>query len=173
MFTLTPIGEPLSTPPPLTRYQCTFHWLPKHSPSRATSPGGVSALDCGTQLTEAEDEQLRGSIVYDTLNGRFLRSGDLVTLPTDDPQKKPLPHPDLLRLHTALARVIRCAAQAYDGDGEGDEEEGEEDPEAEKEECPIKPVFYDWTHGFPVGNAFLTGLAGEIRDRPRLDGREV
>jgi len=145
MFALTPVGDPLSTPPPLTRYQCTFHWLPKYSPSHATSAGGVSVLDCGTQLTEAEDEQLRGSIVYDTLNGRFLRSGDLVTLSTDDPVKRPLPHPDLLRLHAALARVIRCAAQAYDGDEEENEEDGEEDPEHE-----YSPVnYYQWLVPLP------------------------
>jgi len=51
---------------------------------------------------------------------------------------------------------------------DGDREEDEEDPEAEKEECPIRPVFYDWIHGFPVGDAFL--VASEIQDKSRLDG---
>ena len=89
-------------------------------------------LDCGTQLTEAEDEQLSNTAIH-----RLIRSGDLITLSTDDPQNKPLPHPDLLRLHAALARVVRCAAQAYDGDEGEDEEGGEEGPEAEEEGDPI------------------------------------
>ena len=130
MFTLTPVGDPLSIPAPLTQYQCTFHWLPKHSPSSATIAGGASVLDCGTQLTEAEDEQLSSTAIFNTEIHRLIRSGDLITLSTDDPQNKPLPHPDLLRLHAALARVVRCAAQAYDGDEGEAEEWGEEGREA-------------------------------------------
>jgi len=75
-----------------------------------------------------------------------------------------LPHPDLLRLHTALARLVRCPAQA--GGRQGGGSRGEE-------EYPIKPVFYDWTHGFPVGSAFLAGLTGEVQDKFMLDGIEA
>ena len=73
----------------------------------------------------------------------MLTTGIVVRLVITDPAKRPLPHPDLLRLHAALSRVVRCAAAAepkitgYDEDGE--EEEGVEghlpvhgDPEAAK-----------------------------------------
>ena len=75
----------------------------------------------------------------------MLTTGIVVRLVITDPAKRPLPHPDLLRLHAALSRVVRCAAAAepkitgYDEDSEEEEEEGVEenlpvhgDPEAAK-----------------------------------------
>jgi len=43
---------------------------------------------------------------------KALETGTVIRLTTTDPQKYPLPHPDLLRLHAALSRVVRCAAAA-------------------------------------------------------------
>jgi len=47
-------------------------------------------------------------------NMQFQRliTGSKIRLTTSDPVKYPLPHPDLLRLHAALTRVVRCTAAA-------------------------------------------------------------
>ncbi|KAF8422265.1 hypothetical protein EV426DRAFT_606743 [Tirmania nivea] len=129
MFTLTPIGDPLASGGDLDAYDVAFHWLPRHRQS--AHPDLSQVLDITTQLTEAEDEEISTSWLINQRKGERLISGSIFHLQTPDPKVYPLPHPDLLRLHAALSRVVRCAGAS--GEKQGDDYCGEE----EDDECPL------------------------------------
>jgi len=82
-------------------------------------------------MSTSEDEEVSDSFFYDRRLGRRLESGMVVRLETKDGMKWPLPHPDLLRLHGAVARVVRCAGATrqrrlqFGDEGDEEEEEGE------------------------------------------------
>ena len=156
---LEPVGDPLSIfdnpdpadPPVLTHYDVIFSYLPSHR-----TPAGPAGWDqtsvtqtepiATLQYTEHTDPVLsRLGLLRRGTSWEVLTTGTVIRLVTTDPAKRPLPHPDLLRLHAALSRVVRCAAAAepkitgYDEDSEEEEEEGVEenlpvhgDPEAAK-----------------------------------------
>jgi len=80
-----------------------------------------------------------------------LTTRTVIHLVTNDPGKYPLPHPELLRLHAALSRVLMCAAS---GGQEMLELEDDESPdisvdEQEEEhsilEEPVAPLATSYT----------------------------
>lgn len=87
---------------------------------------------------------------------KYLISGTRFTLSTSDPIRWPLPHPDLLRLHAGLSRVVRCV-----GAGGGREvDEWETDDELVDEEVVGSEL--DYTASLPEsvgGGEFLTQSA--------------
>ncbi|KAF8427938.1 hypothetical protein EV426DRAFT_571940 [Tirmania nivea] len=101
----------------------------------------TQVLDPGNQMAEEADEDLDG--VQLARMTRELRpvckctgprksgmnpvgTGLIFTLTTHDPEKYPLPHPDLLLLHAAVMRVARAAGAApLDEDYDWGTEEGE------------------------------------------------
>ena len=102
----------------------------------ATSPrcstGFVAVLDVTTQMTEEEDEDISTTWLLNQRTKKRLVSGNILHLQTPDPKVYPLPHPDLLRLHASISRVVRCAGASREKQGDdycGDEEE--------EEECPL------------------------------------
>ena len=130
MFTLTPIGDPLALGGDLAAYDIVFDWLPRHR--HAADPDHSQVLDSGAQLTEAEDEEISTAWLMDQRTGARLVSGSIFHLHTPDPKVYPLPHPDLLRLHAAISRVVRCAGAS--GEKQGDDYCGDEEGE---NECPL------------------------------------
>ncbi|KAF8460434.1 hypothetical protein BDZ91DRAFT_739319 [Kalaharituber pfeilii] len=120
LIVLEPIGDPLSifeTNPNalLTRYTVRFSCLSKNV-ANPTAPGAVpdltQVLDPGTPLSHAQDPDIQSAWVFDASRGRLLQDGDEIVLETEDATRYPLPHPHLLILHAALARLVRCAAAA-------------------------------------------------------------
>ncbi|KAF8417688.1 hypothetical protein EV426DRAFT_356126 [Tirmania nivea] len=127
-----------TTGPLLTSYDILFSYLPSHPSSSEwnltsfCTPNPLFTL----QHTEesdpklAECELMRNPLPIDgesraARRGRreFLATGTKLTMTTSDPIRWPLPHPDLLRLHAGLSRVVRCAG----GGSTGDHVLGEED----------------------------------------------
>jgi len=113
----------------LTDYDVVFNWLPRHHQS--DHPDLTQVLNISTQMTEDEDEQISDEFLLRNYNtGVRVTSGTVLHFHTNDPHKHPLPHPDLLRLHAAISRVVRCAGASGEiqGDDYCGEEEEDEDP---------------------------------------------
>ena len=145
---LEPVGDPLAvfespnaSPTPILRhYDVIFSYLPSHRrPSEASGWDHNTLVQAvpipSLQYSEDEDPILNGIYIVRLGEGGQIRqqrgppqevvTGMRIRLMTLDPVKYPLPHPDLLRLHAALSRVVRCAAAAEPeqfGDGGDDEE---------------------------------------------------
>ena len=136
-----------TTPPQLTTYDILFSYLPSH-PTTTTSSAAWDLTSFefpntplfALQHTEETDPDLaecmlvripsRGGGDGERGQPEFLRTGTRVTLSTKDAVRWPLPHPDLLRLHAGLSRVVRCAgAGAAGAEGEGVWEEEEQEAE--------------------------------------------
>ncbi|RPB21774.1 hypothetical protein L211DRAFT_888700 [Terfezia boudieri ATCC MYA-4762] len=139
---LEPVGDPLSIFATgganvlLTHYDVVFSFVPSHRPPSQKTGWDPSTLIqlaplSSLQFNENEDPLLqeicimrRTTIVpplpsapgteakEPTREWKQLRTGTVIRLVTNDPVKYPLPHPDLLSLHAALSRVMRCAAAA-------------------------------------------------------------
>ncbi|KAF8457670.1 hypothetical protein BGX38DRAFT_719450 [Terfezia claveryi] len=96
-------------------------------PSTLIQLAPISSL----QFSESEDPLLQGICIMRRTNivpplpsapgteakeptpkWKKLRTGAVIRLVTNDSVKYLLPHPDLLSLHAALSRVVRCAAAA-------------------------------------------------------------
>ncbi|KAF8451490.1 hypothetical protein BGX38DRAFT_1182407, partial [Terfezia claveryi] len=124
VFTLIPVGDPLAgiSDSELTSYDVSFQWLPKRRPAPVDL---TQVLNQGPQLTEEEDPDISGPFVINRRTNTGLVSGTIIRLHTSDPTNHPLPHPDLLRLHAAIARVVRCAGAS--GEKQGDDYCGEDD----------------------------------------------
>ena len=125
MFTLVPVGDPLagiSDYSELTSYDVSFQWLPQRRPAPVDL---TQVLNPGQQLREEEDPDISGPFVINHRTNTRLVSGTVIRLHTSDPTNYPLPHPDLLRLHAAIARVVRCAGAS--GEKQGDDYCGEDD----------------------------------------------
>lgn len=151
---LEPIGDPLSIfdaaanvhpHPQLTSYRVRITYLPLHrAPSKGWDLTTVGYSGTPVPLMEDEDSDLCWRVGTDLAQGHegelvFLRSGMVIMLSTDDPVKRPLPHPDLLRLHSGLSRVVRGAgAGAGDDDEDWDDSDWweEEETEVDRENDP-------------------------------------
>ncbi|RPB24369.1 hypothetical protein L211DRAFT_868103 [Terfezia boudieri ATCC MYA-4762] len=129
--TLTPVGDPLSTLTDggaLEGYDVLFELLPRHKRDKYLDLSEVGGDSAGVRMLESEDQGINDAFFYDRRQGRRLVSGMVIKLETRDARKWPLPHPDLLRLHGAIARVVRCAGASGERNSEMEfEEEGEED----------------------------------------------
>ncbi|KAF8422181.1 hypothetical protein EV426DRAFT_575241 [Tirmania nivea] len=129
--TLTPVGDPLSTLTDggvLEGYDVLFELLPRHKRDKYLDLSEVGGDSVGVRMLESEDQGINDAIFYDRRQGRRLVSGMVIRLETRDARKWPLPHPDLLRLHGAIARVVRCAGASGERNSEMEfEEEQEED----------------------------------------------
>ncbi|KAF8464165.1 hypothetical protein BDZ91DRAFT_267226 [Kalaharituber pfeilii] len=163
LFTLTPIGDPLTFPPPLTAYDCIFKWMPGYTRAALDL---TQVLDPGTPLSEQDDPDLQKASIPDFRSRQarhggevvmLRKSGDIITLRTIDPEGMPLPHPDLLRLQAALAEVVRCAgAASEEAEFEDDEDSldnwdvGENNQENEEFEVEFKVVNDDLESGHEV-----------------------
>jgi len=80
-------------------------------------------LDAGEPLDEEDDEELIHAYPIDRYMGdgprlrrttrrpafEMLQSGFILRITTSDPNRHPLPHPDLLTTHSAIMRVARAA----------------------------------------------------------------
>lgn len=68
-------------------------------------------------MTDVFDENLDRSIsdakLYNFRNNTTVRSGDVITLKTDDPEKKPLPSMDLLEMQWVLHRLTALCGRVY------------------------------------------------------------
>lgn len=151
---LEPIGDPLSIfdapahvhpHPQLTSYQVRITYLPLHrAPSKGWDLTTAGYSGAPVPVMEDEDSDLCWRVGTDLAEGHegelvFLRSGMVILLRTDDPVKRPLPHPDLLRLHAGLSRVVRGAgAGAGDDDEDWDDSDWweEEETEVDRENNP-------------------------------------
>ncbi|KAF8416557.1 hypothetical protein EV426DRAFT_417183 [Tirmania nivea] len=130
VFTLIPIGDPLagiSDCSEFTSYSVTFQWLPKH---RHPQLDLTQVSNPGQHMGEEEDSTVSGPFVFNHRTNTRLVSGTVIRLHTSDPISHPLPHPDLLRLHAAIARVVRCAGAS--GEKQGDDYCGEDEEEWEE-----------------------------------------
>jgi len=114
-FTLVPIGDPLAALEQpgvgLMEYSCRFQWMPRRNYGDGVDLSRVS--EQGTQLGEDEDKEVSGFVFDKRVNQRVV-SGHVVHLRTSDPKRYPLPHPDLLRLHAAIAGVVRCSGASME-----------------------------------------------------------
>jgi hypothetical protein len=110
-------------------YLVRLHKLPgyTHTPSQSNIPINYSPI----QLTEDEDQSIVDILIANRSPRYELQTGVTIRLTTDDPQQRPLPDPQLLRLHAALSRVVRMAGRAgvmeweWDDSGDGGAEEYE------------------------------------------------
>jgi len=139
---LEPVGDPLaifaagSDHVLLTHYDVVFSFIPCHRPPSSKAGWDLSTLIqlaplSALQFNEDEDPLLQEIIIMrrttrappqppstgeeakpPVQGWKQLTTGTVIRLVTNDPEKYPLPHPDLLRLHAALSRVVRCAASA-------------------------------------------------------------
>ena len=133
MITLTPVGDPLSTlvaGDVLEGYDVLFEILPRHKRDMYLDLSEVGGKSVGVRMSESEDEEVSDTFFYDRRQGRRLVSGMVIRLQTRDGRQWPLPHPDLLRLHGAIARVVRCAGASGEigwGGAQFEDEEIEEE----------------------------------------------
>ena len=139
---LEPVGDPLAIFAAgndhafLTHYDVVFSFVPSHRPPSSKAGWDPSTLIqlvplSDLQFNEDEDPLLQeicimrrttrapplppstGEKGKPPVQGwKQLTTGTVIRLVTNDPGKYPLPHPDLLRLHAALSRVVRCTASA-------------------------------------------------------------
>ena len=146
---LEPIGDPLSIfidststtpegtmqPPLLTAYDVMFSFVPGHRPPSASTGWDLQTLIQTPPLSTLQHTESTDPIISRRRIVRVLQipnpddstqetlspltSGTVIRLVTPDPIQLPLPHPDLLRLHAALSRVVRCAGAALDDADEG------------------------------------------------------
>ncbi|KAF8446701.1 hypothetical protein BGX38DRAFT_1192771 [Terfezia claveryi] len=178
---LEPLGDHLAifdtpitsstTNPLLTSYDIIFSYLPSHPTSSEWDLTSFSTLTplSTLQLTEESDSTLEECrLIRHPLrlegesrmarDGRmkYLESGTRVTLSTSDPIRWPLPHPDLLRLHAGLSRVVRCSGAG----GGGEVDEWETDDELVDEEVVGSELDYTASQTESVGSEeFLTQSA--------------
>lgn len=143
---LEPIGDPLAnTIGPLESYSVRLSYLPahrRHQPpasanASAQEPPLVLPLPTNQYSTKRDDPSLRGMAIsqllfspedsQEVVGTRLMQTGDVIVLRTEDPVKLPLPHPDLLTLHAALSRVVRCAGAGQGYEPEWWEEEDDMD----------------------------------------------
>ena len=95
-----------------------LHWLPKYDPSEKdilTSP----------QSSEFSRDR-SGSKLYHFPTDQMIGSGRTISLTTDDPVTRPLPHPALLEMQWILHRVaaMKAAAEVYDDSENGEDDDG-------------------------------------------------
>ena len=130
MITLTPVGDPLETTTDsagLEAYDVIFEVLPRHKRGKYLDLSEISGENVGVRMLESEDDEVSTTYVYDWRLGRRLVSGMIIRLETRDARQWPLPHPDLLRLHGAVARVVRCAGASGERELEFEDDEEQED----------------------------------------------
>ncbi|OJJ51557.1 hypothetical protein ASPZODRAFT_416978 [Penicilliopsis zonata CBS 506.65] len=65
--------------------------------------------------------------LFDGLTDRIIKSGDIITFRTDDPDNHPLPSYELLEVQCFLYRIAAIRGAADDDDDEEEEEEEEEE----------------------------------------------
>ncbi|KAF8445119.1 hypothetical protein BGX38DRAFT_1143603 [Terfezia claveryi] len=129
MITLTPVGDPLATITDSTLlegYDVIFEVLPRHKRDKYIDLSEISGKNLGVRMLESEDDEISTTYIYDWRLGRRLVSGMVIRLETRDARRWPMPHPDLLRLHGAVARVVRCAGATGERRFEFEEDEDEE-----------------------------------------------
>jgi hypothetical protein len=91
------------------RLDVEFHWLPKYHYS--------SEVDISTppKSSEISDGRAKPKL-YNFQTDQTISSGQLISLTTDDPEERPLPHFALLEMQWMLQRVAAMsgAAEIYD-----------------------------------------------------------
>ncbi|KAF8432374.1 hypothetical protein BGX38DRAFT_1276775 [Terfezia claveryi] len=132
LFVLEPVGDPLASlgdNGELWSYEVKFSWVPQNQPRRVNGADRswdlAQVLDPGVQLPEDEDQTLAEALVFRSprqlrqraRQGRnvhvvSVETGFVFSLTTTDPNKHPLPHPDLLALHAAVMQIARAAGAA-------------------------------------------------------------
>ena len=130
--------------PQLTSYRVVITALSKHCPPNPDKGWDLTTAEyTGVPLPRHDDPDLLWNFM--TNRGTYptsvttvqtppepddllpLRSGIVLTLSTDDPVERPLPHPDLLRLHAGLSRVVRGAGAAVFNNYNSDNDNGDDD----------------------------------------------
>jgi hypothetical protein len=96
-----------------------FVRLPKYDRSSS-----IDILQKPVSLSDYKD--VNGWPLYNAEVNRFISSGDLIVLETDDPKLRPLPSMELLDMQWVLHRLTAMSAAAEPRDL--DEEDDEEDP---------------------------------------------
>jgi hypothetical protein len=121
-----------------------FHWFGKYDFTRKVS------LEAPPIVPKGLDSGPGNARLWDCLTLEMIRSGDVLTFHTEDPNMYPLPSMDLLELQWAMQRVLALsgAAEARDEDIDpdwnmeldpcmvGQEVVVEEEEEEEEEEIP-------------------------------------
>jgi HNH endonuclease len=95
-----------------------FHWMPQHN--------YFSKVDLLTSPKSLEGSDGRAKVkLLHFPTERKICSGQKITLTTDDPVARPLPHPVLLEMQWILHRVatMSAAAEIYDGFDNDDDDE--------------------------------------------------
>lgn len=148
---LEPLGDPLAifnactptqqqqqqqSPVQLTSYRVRVTALATHRPSVPERGWDLTTLAYTALPVPASEDT---SVEWQMLTSRAVGPGEerpplvplvdgtIILLTTDDPVKRPLPHPDLLRLHAGLSRVVRGAGAALEEDDDEDDYEDEGD----------------------------------------------
>jgi hypothetical protein len=82
-----------------------FHWLPKYNYS--------SEVDISTPPKSSESSDSRPKPkLYNFYTDQVISSGQLISLTTDDPEERPLPHFALLEMQWMLQRVAAMSGAA-------------------------------------------------------------
>ncbi|KAF8475485.1 hypothetical protein BDZ91DRAFT_182647 [Kalaharituber pfeilii] len=114
LFVLEPVGDPLAALPtptsPLVEYSVRVSWLTRNSADQKLDMTQV--MDIGQPLALANDPELNQPYIRNYRTSIGKDTGAIIVLRTPDAIKYPLPHPDLLMLHAALSRLVRCAGAA-------------------------------------------------------------
>ncbi|KAL2833594.1 hypothetical protein BJY01DRAFT_225020 [Aspergillus pseudoustus] len=108
--------KPLDLSPDRRRLSVQFYWLDQTKfvfKDLATPPSPPTNLD----------STARGTRLFDCASQRCIRSGDVLTWTTDDPETMPLPSIELLHLQWCLNRLISLSAAADVTDEELDPED--------------------------------------------------
>ncbi|RPB22960.1 hypothetical protein L211DRAFT_869119 [Terfezia boudieri ATCC MYA-4762] len=143
-FVLEPVGDPLAgiqiPTDVLSSYEVRFSWISENRPGASARGRSGSqqdlwdltqVLDPGVPMSEDSDPELPFMGLFRLipqpsgrpplprrLRTKFLETGFIFTLTTDDPVHHPLPHPDLLVLHAAVMRACRAAGLSAPEDDE-------------------------------------------------------
>lgn len=110
----------------------------------------TQVLDAGVPMRESQDATLANRIVLrlprlarrpglrsgSRRAPQQLVTGDVITLTTPNPVEYPLPHPDLLTLHSAIIRVARAAGAMVEEEDNWDWSDEEEERQRTISGCP-------------------------------------
>jgi hypothetical protein len=107
-----------------------FHWMPNVKPSStgyyAAGEHPEHEIPPADDTSESSDLSTRGARLY-SCDGSRIFTGHRIEMTTDDPELRPLPSYELLRLQWDLQRLMHLRAASEPKDLSGSSESGDED----------------------------------------------